>query len=102
MPFRSGLEAWYWYCASIRAREDGAVCRAGQAEQPRPCEPVDVILAVQRLDRAGRLRQSHLKVLFRYGRLLMPPPRYKSNDLDLWHDALAALERELRQRGIVE
>lgn len=101
-PFRSATEAWWWYCASLRAREDGAVQRAGLADEPRPCEPVDVILAVRRLDLAGRLRRSHLKVLFHYGRLMMPPPRHKTNDLDLWHDALRALEHELRSRGIVE
>jgi hypothetical protein len=100
-PFRSATEAWWWYCASLRAREDGAVQRAGLAEEQRPCEPIDVIMAVDRLRGAGRLRQSHLKVLFHYGRILMPPAKHKTNDLDLWHDALRALERELRNRGIV-
>lgn len=100
-PFRSATEAWWWYCASLRAREDGAVQRAGLADEPRPCEPVDVILAVRRLHLSGRLRPSHLKTLFLYGQLMMPPARYKTNDLDLWHDALGALDRELRQRGIV-
>jgi hypothetical protein len=102
VPFRSGAEAWWWYCASLRARADGAIQRAGLADELRPCEPVDVIMALDRLRRGGRLRREHLKTLFHWGALQMPPPRHKGRDQDLWHDALRALEQELQSRGVVE
>lgn len=100
-PFHSGAEAWFWFCASQRARDDGAIERAGLAEYSRPCDPVDIGLAVTRLHKSGRLRQSHLRVLFSWGRELMSPPAHKRAEVELWHDALAALERELKARGIV-
>lgn len=104
VPFPSTEDAWFWFVQAHEARHAGARVRAGMAETPRPCEPVDVLRAVDRLYRQRRLIRDHLLVLAHYGRRLMAPdPRRRAEQRAhlIWREALAAIDPVLRGKGIV-
>ena len=63
IPFDSAEEAWFWFIAAQEARNDGARFAAGQAMFPRPCEPIDILKALDCLYRNRRLLRDHLLVL---------------------------------------
>ncbi len=103
-PFRDGTEAWFWTMACLTARQDGARIIAGLGAVPRPCEPDDVILQVQRLHRDGGLATRHVEVLADYGRQGIAPDAGRpaqARDAHLWEAALPVLEKALKARGIV-
>lgn len=104
IPFASAAEAWFWCAQCLAAREDGARVAAGLGLVPRPCDPEDVLMAAERLVRAGRLRRGHLRVLAVAGRALTPPdPRDRASETAarLWDEALDRLTTVLTARGIV-
>lgn len=103
-PFNSTEEAWFWFVQAQDARANGARVRAGQALVPRPCEPVDVARAVDRLYRQRRLFREHLAVMVHYGRRFMAPDpqrRHEARASNLWREALDRLDPVLRGKGIV-
>lgn len=105
VPFRDAEEAWFWFIAAQGARNDGARVMAGAALYPRPCEPLDILKAVDRLYRARRLLRDHLLVLRHYGRRFMPPDQRRIKEqqaYDLWIEALQRIETILEAKGIVE
>lgn len=104
VPFDSAAEAWFWCMQCLAAREEGARITAGLALVPRPCDPEDVLVAAERLARAGRLRRGHVQVLVRAGRALLPPdPQNRATETAarLWDEALDSLATVLAARGIV-
>ncbi len=104
-PFVSAEEAWFWFMQNHAARCAGARIRAGEGLVARPCEPVDVLRALDRLYRQRRLLRDHLAVLAHYGRRLMAPDprrRREQRACSLWDEALARLEPVLRRKGIVQ
>lgn len=103
-PFASPAEAWFWGMQCFAARADGARFRAGQGEWARPCEPDDLLVSVERLARAGRLRAAHIRTLFAFGRRLAPPDprrREEARAAALWDEALDRLTTPWRAKGIV-
>jgi hypothetical protein len=102
-PFAAASEAWFWYMACHQARLDGARVVAGLGVG-RPCEPGDVQRLVLRMYRAGELSTAQLRVLVRYGRMMLAPdpgrPEHVT-DLLLWQRALARIDPALRAKGIV-
>lgn len=105
VPFDSAEQAWFWFMQSYEARCAGARLRAGEGELRRPCEPLDVLRAVDRLYRQRRLVRDHLAVLAHYGRRLMAPDprrRLEQRAHGLWDEALARLDPVLRRKGIVQ
>lgn len=103
-PFSSAEEAWFWFMQAHQALLDGAKPRAGAALTPRPCEPVDIFRALDRLYRHRRLIRDHVAVLAHYGRRLMAPDpvrRREARSAGLWREALERLEGPLRRKGIV-
>lgn len=103
-PFRSTEEAWFWFVQAQQASLEGARVRAGLSQLPRPCEPLDVARAVDRLYRQRRLFREHLAVLVHYGRRLMAPDpqrRAEARACGLWREALDRLDPVLRGKGIV-
>ena len=103
-PFHGAEEAWFWVMRWYQASQDGARFRAGRSDHPRPCEPVDVLRAVDRLYRNRRLQRDHLAVLCHYGRKdTAPSPRingeYRASVL--WAEAMERLDAALRKKGIV-
>jgi hypothetical protein len=103
-PFDSVEAAWFWFIQAQQARNDGARFTAGLGLVKRPCEPIDILRALDRLYRHRRLQMEHLLVLRHYGRRQMPPdprrPR-ESRAFTLWGEALERLEVILERKGIV-
>ncbi|HEY0833317.1 MAG TPA: hypothetical protein VGE72_05350 [Azospirillum sp.] len=105
VPFGSPEEAWFWSVQSHDAKAEGARVTAGRGLVPRPCEPGDVLRAVDRLYRQRRLVRDHLHVLVHYGRRLMAPDpdRFREQRAcTLWREAFAHLGPLLREKGIVQ
>ncbi len=104
-PFESAEEAWFWFIAAQKARDDGARIVAGQSLSPRPCEPADIYRVVDRLYRNRRLVRDHLLVLRHYGiRHLPPDPRRlkEARAAQIWDEAMDRIEDALSAKGIVE
>ncbi len=105
VPFGSAEEAWFWSVRAQEARAEGARCGAGLGLVPRPCEPLDVMRAVDRLYRQRRLARDHLHVLVHYGRRSMPPDpdRFREQRASvLWREAFDHIGTVLRDKGIVQ
>lgn len=103
-PFESAEEAWFWFIAAQKAREEGARFVAGQGLVARPCEPIDILKAVDRLYRNRRLVMDHLLVLRHYGvRFLPPDPRRmrEARAARLWSEAMDRLGDALDAKGIL-
>lgn len=102
VPFDSSEEAWLWCClceslSSVRAR--------GNASRiARPCESVDIWIAVKKLFQTGQLTPNHLAVLEKYGFQQLPPhEKFGQNkrECSLWREGLNRLESLLKLKGIV-
>ncbi|MGQ9371003.1 hypothetical protein [Azospirillum sp. ST 5-10] len=105
VPFGTAEEAWFWSVQAHDAKAEGARIVAGRGLVVRPCEPDDVLRAVDRLFRQRRLVRDHLHVLVHYGRRLMPPDperRHEQRACTLWREAFACLAPVLRDKGIVQ
>ncbi len=105
VPFGSTEEAWFWFVRAQEARAEGARFTAGLGEDPRPCEPLDMLQVVDRLYRQRRLVRDHLLVLAHSGRrLAAPDPRRKreARAASLWGEAFARIDPVLRGKGIVQ
>lgn len=100
-PFSSPAEAWFWTIAALQARWEGSNGQGGAV--PRPCDPDDIILCLDRLYRARRLDQAHVVVLRDWGRRQMAPASANMADgaCRLWDEAMACLGWALQQKGIV-
>ncbi|HCM83707.1 MAG TPA: hypothetical protein PKW15_08190 [Alphaproteobacteria bacterium] len=104
IPFRNVEEAWFWFICAVEARRDGAVPGRGRGAVPRPCEPNDIYVTLERLYRNRRLRMEHMHVLSHYGRRRMPPEyhrRHEARAATLWREAMRELDVMLQRRGIV-
>ena len=105
IPFETAEEAWFWFISAQAAKNDGARYVSGAGLYPRPCEPVDILKALDTLYRNRRLQRDHLLVLRHYGRRQMPPDpdRIKEHRAyKLWCEALERIEEILIRKGIVE
>lgn len=104
LPFKNAEEAWFWFIQAQTARNEGAKIVAGAGIAPRPCEPVDIIKALEKLYRNRRVSMDQVMVLRNFGRqLLSPDPRRpkEKHAYFLWHDALDKLEEILILKRIV-
>ncbi len=104
-PFGSAEEAWFWSVQAQDAKAAGARIAAGRGLVQRPCEPTDVLRAVDRLYRRRLLIRDHLHVLVHYGRRLMAPDPARCREQrahTLWREAFDQLHPVLREKGIVQ
>lgn len=102
-PFGSVSAAWMWTMQMLAARRDGAGTGFG-SRGLRPCEPDDVVKALDRLYRQKRIDLAHARVLRIYGeRGTEPDMRFphEREDARLWNQAMDRLKEPLRGRGIV-
>jgi len=102
VPFADAAQAWFWTLGALASRRDGSG-RGGRGI-PRPCDPDDVIRALDLLHRRGGIGLHHARVLRRWGeRGVVPTPAFASqrDDAVLWTEALERLEGLLRAKGIV-
>ena len=82
----------------------GGNTRADMAETARPCEPDDLLVAVERLARRGTIGPAHVRTLFTFGRRLAPPDERQPAEQHaarLWDEALDRLTGPWREKGIV-
>jgi len=103
-PFESAEEAWFWFIAAMKAKEDGARVVAGQSLYLRPCEPVDILKTLDRLYRNRQLTMEHFYVLKHYGIRHMAPDVHRPKEAraySLWEEAMTKLEMALEAKGIV-
>jgi hypothetical protein len=103
--FENAEEAWFWFVAAQVAQNEGVKARAGLADAPRPCEPVDILHVVDRLYRNRRLLRDHLFVLRHYGVRHMRPDKRRPKEMraaQLWREAMKVLEESLIAKGIVK
>jgi hypothetical protein len=103
-PFRSADEAWFWTMAALIARQEGARIVAGAGTVQRPCEPDDVVKALDRLYRQRRIDLQHARIMRIWGeRGCAPDARVPAErgDARLWREAMDRLEWPLRVKGIV-
>ena len=101
-PFESSEEAWFWYCLCQRLGFERA--RGNGKGIARPCESSDIVIAVKKLLRMGRIRPAHLKVMTYYGQEQAPPHvNFGATEriCSLWREAMDFLDSLLRQKGIV-
>lgn len=108
VPFEDAAQAWFWTVASLAARHGAGLGRGSQAGQggvriARPCDPDDVIRALDLLYRRGGIGPTHARVLRRWGeRFTIPAPGGTSaEDALLWSEAMAQLDGVLRPKGIL-
>lgn len=104
VPFANAEEAWFWFIQAYDARHAGARVIAGDADVPRPCEPLDMLRAIDRLYRQRRLVRDHLCVLVHYGRRFDAPHpnRYtEARASSLWREAFDRITPVLQGKGIV-
>ena len=108
VPFDDAAQAWFWTVASLAARHGAGLGRGTQGGHggvriARPCDPDDVIRALDLLYRRGGIGPTHARVLRRWGeRFTAPAPGGTSaEDALLWSEAMAQLDGVLRPKGIV-
>jgi hypothetical protein len=104
-PFRSACAAWLWCAGFLEARKLGAGAAFGTGGI-RPCEPDDIVKAIDRLYRQRRIDLQHARILRVWGergRAPLPHSTDKSERADarVWGEAMRALDAPLRGRGIV-
>jgi hypothetical protein len=102
IPFATSAEAWFWTLGALAARRDGVT--GGGRRIARPCDPDDVIRAIDLLHRRGGLTLDHARILRRWGdRGIAPDPQIHTERADsrLWGEAMERLEGLLRAKGIV-
>jgi len=101
VPFHSAEEAWFWH---LRACEFAGKPRSMWPQEltttPRPCEPHEVFKALCDAYRNGPLNREHLELLNRS--TMDGFPYLTEADHLRWDFAMAALERRLRAKGIVQ
>ncbi|MFA7277263.1 MAG: hypothetical protein WC043_10740 [Pseudobdellovibrionaceae bacterium] len=104
LPFSSATEAWFWFIQANLARREGARISAGVGPVTRPCEPVDILVALERLYRNRRILMDHIRILHYYGVRLTPPDPRRPREIRariLWDEALTLLEDVLCDKHIV-
>lgn len=101
-PFTGAEQAWFWTVGALAARRDGV--RSSGPRIPRPCEPDDVIRALDLLYRCQGIGLDHARALRRWGeRGMAPDARLPSERADalLWAEALDRLDEILRVKGLL-
>lgn len=100
-PFHSAESAFFWF---IRSRESMRPASHNKSVECRPCEPADILRAIERLLRDQTLNRQHYEVLNEYGNKGCPPREDFNEEISayrLWTEAMHRLEVALRERGIV-
>lgn len=108
VPFADAAQAWFWTLAALSARHGAGLGRGtaggrGGVRIPRPCDPDDVIRALDLLYRRGGIGPAHAHVLRRWGeRFEVPTPGGTcAADAELWAEAMEQLDGVLRPKGIL-
>lgn len=102
--FHSAEELWFWFIHANEARQEGALCRQGISEKPRPCEPNDIMQILNRVHRNRQLMIDHFRILSHYGNRGYAPdgrrPR-ESKAHTLWREAFRVLGPIFENKGFM-
>lgn len=104
-PFETVEDAWFWFIQAQQARVDGARIAAGVGLIARPCEPIDILQALDGLYRNRKLTMDHLLVLRHYGRRMLPPDPRRAKEIRgyrMWNEAMAELGPVLEAKKIIK
>jgi hypothetical protein len=94
-PFADAANAWFWTLDCLDARTSGARDRAS-LRLGRPCEPDDVVRALDRLN----IPKVHARTVVAWGNRRMEPP-VGTEARRLWDEVMDRLAVALRAKGIV-
>jgi hypothetical protein len=108
VPFDDAAQAWFWTVAALAARHGNGLGRRTPGSQagpriPRPCDPDDIIRALDLLYRRGGIGPAHARILRHWGERFTVPTAggTKSADAVLWAEAMDQLDGVLRPKGIL-
>lgn len=89
--FENAEEVWFWFCGSMLARGDGLRSKSDYWGKPRACELADIQRIIKSMKFHHHLSNRHLRVLFKWGKLLRAPYYEKSakrSEVRLWEEAI--------------
>jgi hypothetical protein len=104
-PFDTVEQAWFWFIQAQQARSDGARFKSGAGLIPRPCEPIDILQALDKIYRERKVTMEHLLVLRHFGRRMMAPEPTRVSERGAyrqWAEALTCLSKVLEDKKIVK
>lgn len=108
VPFDDAAQAWFWTVAALAARQGNGLGRRSSDAQagrriPRPCDPDDIIRALDLLYRRGGIGPTHARILRRWGERFTVPAAGGTTSADavLWAQAMEQLDGVLRPKGII-
>ena len=102
-PFPSAEQAWFWTMSALHARHAGANTN-DSSRMCRPCDPDDVIRALDRLYRLRRIDLVHARILRIWGERGCSPSALnpgQASDARIWREAMDRLDAKLRAIGVV-
>ena len=97
--FTNAEQAWLWAAKNPSHRS------SHKADAVRPCTPMNILIVVDRLHRAGAISIDHLRVLRFYGHRQRAPDEYCSHEqraATIWQEAMIKLEEALVREGFVK
>ncbi|MBB3267601.1 hypothetical protein FHW79_005262 [Azospirillum sp. OGB3] len=108
VPFANAEEAWLWTCRMVAGSVYGVPVQRAPEPILRPCQPLDVVHAVDQLYRHGQLTRDHLAVLGHYGRRQSAPYPAPDPARDreararlLWDEAFGQIAPVLAAKGFI-
>lgn len=103
-PYEDAEDAFFSMASMQRAKSEGFRPTAGAGLYERPGNGLDVQKTIERLYKAGRLGQKHLRILKFYGRQgIRPDPRREDEEpaYEIWNEAMDIINDALKGKGIV-
>lgn len=105
-PFDTAEQAWFWFTESQTQPSSARFKVSTEAGFiSRPCQPIDILQALDGLYRSRRLTMDHLLVLRHYGRRMLPPDPRRAKEIRgyrIWTEALTRLGEILEDKKIIK
>lgn len=101
--FNSAEEAWFW-CCRCRLGEQDRFAKSDNFKEKK-CETNDIYIIIRRLQLKRCLNDCHIKILVRFGIEQAPPSiRFGATEYEcfMWQQAMFFLDKELRNKGLIE
>ena len=102
--FQSAEQLWFWFLYSRQMRANRLINRGGNPTR-RPCEILDVETLITKLYLAGKLTDTQLEIMKKFGDKKRAPHQYiwaENRAAAQWNTAMNVLEEAAKQRGWIE
>ena len=102
--FQSAEQLWFWFLYSRQMRANRLINRGGNPTR-RPCEILDVETLITKLYLAGKLTDTQLEIMKKFGDKKRAPHQYiwaENRAAAQWNTAMNVLEAAAKQRGWIE